>query len=377
MNITVPKKDLLRLVSSASGIAERGKSTMPVLTMALLDAKDGRLVVSATDLYRSLVDSVPADVATPGLIAVPVAPLVDRLKALTDGPVSLIATDRSVVLKSVGAARKFTLPIIPGGDFPPIPRPDPNVAKLTIDAGILSRLIELTKFAVSTDESRPHLNSALIEWEGTVVRAVSTDGHRLSKAEATVEGVASASLLIPLKALSSIDDLADKAFRADGEEAGKLQIVPSGSSAFFLAGTATFSVKLVDAAFPPYAQVIPASTGDSLRANRTMLADAIRSVSIAASERTGGVKISIEKGRMILKSESPESGDGNDEIAVEYDGKKFSTGVNAKYMLDVFGALDSEEVTIGVLGELDPIVIRPVQTGGIECLFVIMPMRLS
>jgi len=377
MNITIAKKDLLHLASRASGIAERGKSTMPVLQMLLLDGEESRLVVSATDLYRSLVDHIPAEVTTPGLIAVGAKDLVDRVKMMPDGPLLLTSDDRALTVKAKGTARRYTLRAMPGGDFPPIPQADPNAAKLTLDGGVLSRLIALTKFSVATDETRPHLNSALLEWSGNTVRMVSTDGHRLSKAEATVDASASASLLIPLKALSSIDELADAAFRStEGEEAGKLTIIPSGSSAFVLAGTAIFSVKLVDAQFPPYAQVIPASSESVVRVSRTLLADAVRAVSVAASERTGATKFSIGKGKILIESESAESGDGTDELPIEYSGKSIAIGFNARYVLDALGALDTEEVELGFTGELDPMVVKPVDPAGPNYIGVLMPIRI-
>src|SRR5262249_30236935 len=153
-----------------------------------------------------------------------------------------------------------------------------------------------------------------------------------------------------------------------------IQITQSGPSAFFQSTGTTFSVKLVDAQFPPYAQVIPQNSEKKLKAPRQALAEAMRAVSIAASERTGGVKLSLQKGTVRITTESPESGDGFDEVPVEYAGAPITIGFNAKYFLDVLAALDDEEVMLGFSGELDPAVLRP--SSEKQFLAVVMPMRI-
>ncbi len=192
---------------------------------------------------------------------------------------------------------------------------------------------------------------------------VTTDGHRLSKMEVKVSGrQASATMLIPLKAIQELRRLCDEHRRASAKEGTpkpQLQITQSGSSAFFQGGGMTFTVKLVDAQFPPYSQVIPQQSEKLVRVPRAAFADALRAVSVAASERTGGVKLALTKGTMRITTESPESGDGFDEIPIEYAGPAMTIGFNAKYFLDVLGALDEDEVELGFGGELDPAVVKP------------------
>jgi DNA polymerase-3 subunit beta len=252
---------------------------------------------------------------------------------------------------------------------------------LTLEVAVLQELIAKTHFSISTDETRAHLNSALFEWDGDVVRMVSTDGHRLSKMEVKVAGrQASATMLIPLKAIQELRRLCDEALSDASREPGKdnakpqLQITQSGSSAFFQGGGTTFSVKLVDAQFPPYGQVIPQGADKQVRVPRAAFADALRAVSIAASERTGGVKMALIKGTMRITSESPETGDGFDEIPIDYDGPAITIGFNAKYFLDVLAALDEEDVILSLSGELDPAVVRPASDR--QFLAVVMPMRI-
>jgi DNA polymerase III subunit beta len=385
MELTVAKKDLLKIVARMQGVAER-KSTMPVLANVLL-AVDGpnAMRLAATDLYLSLLGRIPAEVSKPGSVAVSAKDLFERVKMMPDGPVVIATQDNATTtLKASGSARRYTLRGMPGDDFPPLPQPAEGSPTLALDVDVLSELIQKTHFSISTDETRAHLNSALFEWEGDTVRMVTTDGHRLSKVDVKVTGrQASATMLIPLKAIHELRRLCDEmlAEGPTGEDRKKpeLLITQSGSSAFFQGAGMTFSVKLVDAQFPPYSQVIPQGADKIVRAPRVAFADALKAVSVAASERTGGVKLSLTKGSMRITSESPDSGDGFDEIPVEYAGPNMSIGFNAKYFLDVLASVSDEEVEVSLSGELDPAVLRPAgatTTSDRQFLAVVMPMRI-
>jgi DNA polymerase III subunit beta len=383
MELTVAKKDLLRIVARMQGVAER-KSTMPVLANVLLAVEgQGALRLAATDLYLSLMGRIPADVSKPGSVAVSAKDLFERIKMMPEGPVSIATQDNATTtIKAAGTSRRFTLRGMPGEDFPPLPVPAEGSPTLAIEVEVLAELIAKTHFSISTDETRAHLNSALFEWDGDVVRMVTTDGHRLSKVDVKVAGrQASATMLIPLKAIHELRRLCDEMLAEPGEGGKKpeLHITQSGASAFFQGAGTTFSVKLVDAQFPPYSQVIPQTSEKVVRAPRTALADALKAVSVAASERTGGVKLSLSKGAMRITSESPESGDGFDEIPVEFAGPNMSIGFNAKYFLDVLAAMNDDEVAIGLSGELDPAVLRPAgatTSADRQFLSVVMPMRI-
>ena len=382
MELTVPKKDLLRLVARMQGVAER-KSTMPVLSNVLL-AIDGpsTLRIAATDMYLALVGRVTADISKGGSVAVSAKDILERIRMMPDGPIHLASQDGSTTIKASGSARRYTLRGMPGDDFPPLPAPSDGSPSLALAVDVLRELIAKTHFSISTDETRAHLNSALFEWDGDVVRMVTTDGHRLSKMQVKVSGrQASATMLIPLKAVQELrrlcDDMASD-LKESSKDAGpattQLQITQSGSNAFFQGGGVSFAVRLVDAQFPPYAQVIPQQTERIARIARAPFADALRAVSVAASERTGGVKLGLSKGALRITTESPESGEGFDEVPIDYAGPNMVIGFNAKYFLEVLGALDDEEVELGLGGELDPAVVRPV--GERQFLAVVMPMRI-
>jgi DNA polymerase-3 subunit beta len=382
MELTLAKKDLVKLLSRMQGVAER-KSTMPILANVLLAIEGpNALRVAATDLYLSIAAKMSAEVNKGGSVAVSAKDLLERVKMMPEGPIFVSTQDNAAMtLKAQGTARRYTLRGMPGDDFPPIPLPAEGAPTLALSVSVLSKLIAKTHYSISTDETRAHLNSALFEWDGDVVRMVTTDGHRLSKMEVRVTGrQASATMLIPLKAIQELRRLCDEtavdAGKDDSNGAAKaeVQITQSGSSAFFQTGGTMFSVKLVDAQFPPYAQVIPQGSDKKVHVPRLAFSDALRAVSIAASERTGGVKLSLAKGKMRISSESPDTGDGSDEVPIEYAGEPITIGFNARYFLDVLGGLEGDEVLLGLSGELDPAVLRPVNDE--QFLAVIMPMRI-
>ena len=377
MHVVVAKKDLLRVLARCQGVADK-KSTMPVLGNVLLEVSGtDQLRLAATDLYLAVSGKIPAKVESGGSIAIGARDLFERVKMMPEGQVSIVTSGgAATTIRAVGASRRFTLHGIPGEEFPSLPQPDENAAPLTIPTSTVSSLISGTYFSISTDETRLHLNSALFEWDGDRVRMVTTDGHRLSKMEATLPGKhASATMLIPLKGVLELKRLCDEASE-DGSAAGEIRISQSGPNAFFQLAGFQFSVKLVDAQFPPYQQVIPEHSEQKVRAPRAALADALRAVSVAASDRTGGIKLTLTNSKMRFESENPDSGEGFDEVNVDYSGPELTVGFNARYFLDVLSAVDAEEIELAVSGELDPAVVRPATESGTSYLSVIMPMRI-
>jgi len=356
---------------------------MPVLGNVLVETHgQGELRLSATDLLLAVRGTIPATVDQPGSIALGARDLLDRIRMMPEGQVSITTTDgANTTIRAVGTARRYTLHGIPGEEFPALPQLDEGQQGLTVPVRVIADLVDGTHFSISTDETRSHLNSALFECDGQRVRMVTTDGHRLSMMEFKVERADPASMLIPLKGILELKRLCEEArgeaAKSDDADSLELSMVQNGPNVFFHLGGFHFSVKLVDAQFPPYQQVIPDASERVIRAPRLPMADALRAVSVAASERTGGVKVTLHSGKIRFESESPESGEGFDEVPVEYDGPEVSVGFNAKYFLEVLLAIDDEEVLLGLSGELDPAIIRPAnETPRSSYLAVVMPMRI-
>lgn len=377
MNIVVSKKDLLRVLARCQGVADK-KSTMPVLGNVLLESLSDSLRLSATDLVLAVSGEITAEVKKAGSIAVGAKDLFERVKMMPEGLIALEAdANSSMVIRATTSARRYTVFGLPGEEFPILPKAEKG-EWIELEAQVMARLIASTYFSISNDETRLHLSSALFEMEDNRVRMVTTDGHRLSKMEIRAPEVnGQASMLIPLKGILELRRLCDEAVSDSSEATPHIKLMKFGPNVHCQLASFHFSVKLVDAQFPPYQQVIPAQSASAVRAPRTALADALKAVSIAASDRTGGVKLTLSAGTLRVESESPEAGEGFDEVPIDYDGEGLTMGLNARYFLDVLSAISDDDVILGMSGELDPAVIRPGgEAGDRDYLAVVMPMRI-
>jgi DNA polymerase-3 subunit beta len=379
MEFVVNKRDFVKGLSRVQSVADK-KSAMPILGNVLIVAESGGSVrLSATDLLLSVTGSMRAEVKKPGSVALHARHIFDAVKALPDGDIT-VTVEKNYTARLKAGKRRFDFTGMPGEDFPTMP--DPGKTSLTaIPIDDLADLISLTSFSMSSDDTRPHLAAALFEIAGETLRMVTTDGHRLSKAERTISGMKGATkLLIPAKGIHEVKRLldevrAEKAEKKDGGPATLLVgAVSSQGPVFFQRDGITLSSKLVDAAFPSYEQVIPSGTDRGARMNRLAFLDALRAVSLVASDRTSGVKLAMSGSRVVLTSENPDVGAGMDELDAELTGPDVTIGFNSKYVIDVLGALVTDDVALDLSGELDPGVIRPV--GRDDFIGVIMPMRI-
>jgi DNA polymerase-3 subunit beta len=375
MELSISKRDLLRGLARTHAVADR-KSSMPILSNVLLSADDGGLLrFAATDLYLAVSASAEASVKRGGSIALSARTLFDIVKNLPEGEVKL-SVDKNHAAQLRCGKIKFRIPGMPGEDFPALP--SPGEGKLAeLDASVLGQLIAHTQHSMSSDDTRPHLAGTLFECDGSVVRMVTTDGHRLSKAEAPLQTDASFTMLVPSKGIAELKRLIEDV-RSDrsrpAEQPATLGVATSGGSAFFRGPEVMLSVKLADEAFPPYAKVIPQSHQRRAVVARELLVDSLKRISLVASDKSGGVRLTLEPGKLEIISENPDVGEGSEELDVDYAGDKLSIGFNARYLLDALSALSDDEVALELGGELDPGVIRPVGDTGF--VGVIMPMRI-
>jgi DNA polymerase-3 subunit beta len=346
---------------------------MPILSNVLLSAdEEGNLRLLATDLYLAVNAHVDAKVKQPGSVALSARTLFEIVKNLPEGEVK-VSVDKNHAMQLRSGKIKFRIPGMPGEDFPPLPSPGSSTFS-EIDAGLLAQLIVLTQYSMSSDDTRPHLAGTLFECDAKLARMVTTDGHRLSKAEAPVEGAASFSMLVPQKGVAELKRLIED---ARGEKKGErvtLGVASVGGSAFFRGNDVMLSVKLADEQFPPYAKVIPQSSSRRVVAARELLVDSLKRISLVASDKSGGVRFILDAGRLEIVSENPDVGEGSEELEVDFAGEKLSIGFNARYLLDALSALPDDEVALELGGELDPGVIKPV--GDTRFVGVIMPMRI-
>jgi DNA polymerase-3 subunit beta len=375
MEFVVSKREFVKGLARVQNVADK-KAAMPILTNVLVVADGTGLRLAATDLTLSVSSTVAADVRKGGSVALPAKSVFDMAKALPEGEISVVVGP-NFSTRVTGGKRRFELVGMPGDDFPALPSPGKTELRdVPIDA--MAELIALTSFSMSTDDTRPHLAGALIESDGSVLRMVTTDGHRLSKGEKRVASAAkgSMSLLVPAKGIHELKRLLDEAKgeKRDGDTPPMVAIGQAGSNVFLRREGTLMAVKLVEASFPAYQQVIPQSSDRSARVSRSGLLDALRAVSLVSSDRTSGVKLQFTASKLTISSENPDVGAGTDEIDADLSGEPLTIGFNSRYLIDVLGALTTDEVVLEMSGELDPGVIRPANND--EFVGVIMPMRI-
>jgi DNA polymerase-3 subunit beta len=367
MKFVAPKKALLDALSKVVGVTDK-KSALPMLANVLISAGQN-VMFAASDLYQSVSCHVDVTPAETGSVAVHAKDMLDRVKMFADGDIQITFGDDRFTLKAVGSSRAYTLPGLPGSEFPHLPKCDEDAPRFSWTAGDLRSLISRVYFAISTDETRSHINSMLVEATGDLLRLVATDGHRLALAEMKWSHATTATVLIPLKAVHELRKLLAK----DGL-AETVEMRVSGHVAFFSVAGVEFTTKLVDATFPPYGQVIPVKSDRKATVSRSALLDAVKAVAVSANGRTGGVRFDFADGSAILSAQF-ESNNGVDEIPAEYDAKPGFFGASAKYILDAVGSFeDEDEVEVSFDGELDPIVFT---AGKVSAKSVVMPVRLT
>ena len=378
MHLVIHKRNFLRSLARTHSVADR-KSSMPILSNILLSTDGPKtLRLSATDLYLSVTSTAHAEIKAGGTIALAARTLFEIVKNLPEGELSLQVVGNHAAEIRSGKVR-FKIPGMPGQDFPALP--NPGAAEFAVlEAEELGRLISLTHYSMSADETRPHLACALFEGDGKTVRMVTTDGHRLSKAEYKLgEGkkLLNFSMLVPSKGVGELRRLIDevKADRQKTDDTSSVvEVATAGGSAFFRRDDALLSVKLVDEQFPPYAKVIPSSPSRQIGISRALLTEALRRIALVASDKSGAVRFSAEPGILRITSENPDVGEGAEELDVDFAGDPVEIGFNARYVLDVLGALVEDDVKLELGGQLDPGVVRPV--GPTDFVGVIMPMRI-
>jgi DNA polymerase-3 subunit beta len=379
MELTISKKSFLRGLARTHGVADR-KSSMPILSNILLSAEGTtHLRLAATDLYLGVDALADGQVTRGGTVAVSARTLFDIVKNLPEGEVTWTTTDGHAEIRC-GKVR-YKIPGMPGEDFPLLPNPG-NSEFASIDAETVGELIAHTQYSMSTDDTRPHLAGALFEGDGKIVRMVTTDGHRLSKAEIRLPDgspMLNFTMLVPNKGILELKRLIEDA-RGDRSKTDDspilLGVATTGGNAFFRREGIQLSVKLADEQFPPYAKVIPQQQSRRVIVNRSAFVEALKRISLVASDKSGGVRLGIEAGTLRITSENPDIGEGSEELDIDYASDPLTIGFNAKYVLDVLTSLTSDEVALELSGELDPGVIRPVGQERLDFVGVIMPMRI-
>ena len=372
MKITIERGVLLKVLTHIQGVVER-RNTIPILSNVKFDAPDGQLSLNATDMDIDIVETVPADVASPGSTTAPAHTLYDIVRKLPEGAqVELDCTgDDSQLTLSAGRS-KFKLTCLPTEDFPVLSGGDlPN--SFTPSAADLRGIIDRTRFAISTEETRYYLNGIYLhaaENNGVqVLRAVATDGHRLASVEIPLpEGAAGMpGVIVPRKAILEIRRL------IEGRD-DDIEIALSETKIRFSFGSVVLTTKLIDGTFPDYQRVIPTGNDKVLEVDREAFRAAVDRVSTISTEKSRSVKMRLQKDKVLLSATSPDSGTANEELAASYPGEEMEIGFNSRYLLDITSQFDGDISRFALADAVSPTIVSDL--GDERALYVLMPMRV-
>jgi DNA polymerase-3 subunit beta len=372
MQLTIERAALLKALGHVQSVVER-RNTIPILSNVLLSATRETMTLSATDLDMEIIDETPGRVEVVGQITAPAHTLYEIVRKLPEGAEVQLRYNGEDPRLQVSAGRsRFNLPVLPAGDFP-VMSSDGLSSRLTIDTNDLIRLIDKTRFAISTEETRYYLNGlylhTVVEGGVTKLRAVATDGHRLALAEMIApEGSAGApGVIVPRKTIQEARRLLE-----DAGETVDLQI--SAQKIRFELGGAALTSKVIDGSFPDYVRVIPRDNTRVLVVDNALFAQAVDRVATISAEKSRSVKMAVESGRVILTVRNMEAGQAVEEIEVDYDGEPFEIGFNARYLLDVAGQIKGETAEFRFADPASPtLVLDPVDA---DVQYVLMPLRV-
>ena len=369
MKATIERATLLKGLGHVHSVVER-RNTIPILSNVLIEAGEDGIRLMATDLDLQINETVEANVTEPGSTTVPAHTFFDIVRKLHEGSqVELIAAEGRMQVNA-GRAR-FTLATLPRDDFPVIAEGE-LPTRFELPAGTLRQIIDKTRFAISTEETRYYLNGIYLhdsDEAQPVLKAAATDGHRLARVTVPrPEGAQGMpGVIIPRKCVGELRKLLD-------EVDGTVQISLSDSKIRFGLGNAVLTSKLIDGTFPDYSRVIPTANDKLLKLDPRAFEEGVDRVSTIASERTRAVKMALDRDRVTLSVTSPENGTAAEEVPADYGNEGFEIGFNAKYLMDILNQIEGDLVEVHLADAAAPTLLR--ENDKAPALYVLMPMRV-
>lgn len=366
MHITLQREDILKPLGYVAGVVEK-RQTLPILSFVLLRQEGGEVTFTGTDLEVEIVARVKTERSANGELTLPARKLLDICRALPEGAAIDIRKDGEKVTVKSGKSR-FSLLTLPSADFPNIQASqwghNTNIPQAT-----LKSLLQQTHFCMAQQDTRYFLNGLLVELSGDRLRVVGTDGHRMATSESTLGAGAQESkqVIVPRKGvhefmrlLEDVPDPVDLQFNANHVRARTANFV--------------FTSKLIDGKYPDYAKVIPAAQSKSVRVEREVLRESLSRAAILSNEKYRGVRLTLADKGLKISAHNPEQEEAQEEISADYSGEAMEIGFNVSYMLEAIGALQSQQVVIGLTDANSSCTISSPDTK--TPLYVIMPMRL-
>lgn len=360
------RETLLAPLQTVAGIVEK-RHTLPILSNVLIEMKGSMLTLVATDIEIQITAGTPIDGEAEGAITVGARKLQDILRSLPEAStVSLDLDEKRLVVKA-GRSR-FSLQTLSAEDFPQMNLNAANQVSFTVTQKAFKQLLGQTQYAMAAQDVRYYLNGMLLQVEGTALRSVATDGHRLAFAQMDIsESLERQEVILPRKSVLELSRLL-----ADTEDL--LNITLANNQARFSFGDVVFVTKLIDGKFPDYTRVIPPSFSQELVLNRIAFSQALQRARILSNEKFSGVRLILENGALRISAANAEQEEAQEELEANYDGVRLDIGFNVNYLLDVLNHVSDENIVWRFNDSNSSALFGPIDSTTFK--YVVMPMRI-
>ncbi len=366
MNFSIDKKDIIGELQLLQGIVEK-RNTMPILANVLIEVSDKEVNLTGTDLEVGLKTHFLAKIEEKGSITVSGKKIFEIVKSLEEDQKIVFKEAGDLLMEIVSGNSQFKVLCLPKEDFPQVlsAKFEKN---LSLPLSLVQEMIDRVYYAIA-QEQRYYLNGALMILKDNSLEFVSTDGHRLAYTAKTLEDIQVKQEIrgiVSKKTLSELKKFEDETVEFDLDE----------NNLFFKVANRTLISRIIEGKFPNYEAVIPKDNTNILSLQRDEITDAIRRVALLSTERSKGVKFTIEKNQLRLFSSNPEIGEARDKVDVEYDGDELEIGFNSQYLLDFLTTVKEERIRLELKDENSAALMRPDSEEDIKYFYVLMPMKI-
>jgi DNA polymerase-3 subunit beta len=371
MQFEVAKQALLKAIANVNGAVEK-KNTIPVLQNIKIEArgdkKGDKIVLSATDMDILVTSAFEADMKKGGTTTVPAQMFFDIVRKIPDGAI-MISQENPTILQIKAGKSKYSLPCIDAAEFPNLSEGELG-EEVEVEADMLAKMIDKTRFAISNDETRYYLNGLYLHAlpkgdKSFELRTVATDGHRMALSFLVASLKTPFGVILPKKSVAEIRRI------IDGEK--KVKIAVSRVKIKITTDSTTVVSKLIDGEFPDYEKVLPKNNSQIALINKKVFFDCVDRVSTVATDKHRSVKLIVENGKMNLQVNTNDGSFAYEELDVNYSGDRIETGFNSRYLLDIIGQIDRDELMMRFKDSVSPAIIEAKEMSSV---FVIMPVRI-
>ncbi|MGQ9672093.1 MAG: DNA polymerase III subunit beta [Candidatus Aminicenantales bacterium] len=366
MKFSVLKESILDELQLLQGIIEK-RNTMPILANILVDVGREEVELLGTDLEVGLKTRFAATIEGEGAITVSGKKIFEIVKSLPDGQMITFQENEDLMMEIRSGRSEFKVLCLPKEDFPQMPEASFS-KKIAIPLTKLKDMIDRVYYAIA-QEQRYYLNGALLILKKNNLEMVSTDGHRLAYTSTFLEDLEpdqEIRVIVAKKTLGEIRKMNDETMDFDFDE----------NNLFFRVAKRMLISRIIESKFPNFEAVIPKDNPHVLILPREAFAQAVRRVALLATERSKGVKLTVDRNELQLFSSNPEIGEARDKLEVEYKGPALDIGFNSQYLLDFLSSVGAERIRFELKDDNSAAVMKPELDEDIKYTYVLMPMKL-